>query len=171
MSKEIFLSINALSKPLRRHKDFDETEVVNIIDRLKRQGIIRKFVAILRHQQAGYEKNAMVVWAVPKSACEATGHLFASFKEITHCYERTPPFEGRYNIFTMIHFRKDKPDEFIQQLALLAGIADFKVLLSIEEFKKKQHDLFLKELRRYFFLHALSARFDFFGIINFWRQN
>ena len=120
----------------------DETEVVNIIDRLKRQGIIRKFVAILRHQQAGYEKNAMVVWAVPKSACEATGHLFASFKEITHCYERTPPFEGRYNIFTMIHFRKDKPDEFIQQLALLAGIADFKVLLSIEEFKKSSMTYF-----------------------------
>jgi siroheme decarboxylase len=119
-----------------------EDEVIDIIGRLKRDGLIRKFVAILRHQKAGYEKNAMVVWAVPESACETTGRLFASFKEITHCYERTPPFEGKYNIFTMIHFRKDKPDELIQKLSLLAGIDDFKVLFSVEEFKKSSMTYF-----------------------------
>ena len=119
-----------------------EPEVIRIIDRLKQQGVIRKFVAILRHQQAGYEKNAMVVWAVPATACDATGRLFASFKEITHCYERTPPFEGKYNLFTMIHFRKNRPDDLIQQLAHLAGVDDFKILYSVEEFKKSSMSYF-----------------------------
>ena len=113
-----------------------EEDVIAIIDRLKRQDVIRKFAAIARHQRVGYGKNAMVVWAVPAASCQATGQTFARFKEITHCYERTPPFEGRYNLFTMIHFRNDAPDNLLQRLANLSGITDFKILPTIEEFKK-----------------------------------
>jgi siroheme decarboxylase len=113
-----------------------EAKVLAIVNRLKRQGIIRKFCAIVRHQRVGYEKNAMVVWAAPETSCEVTGKMFASCREITHCYERKPPFEGRYNLFTMVHFRNDNPDDLIQKLADLSGIRDYKILLSIEEFKK-----------------------------------
>jgi DNA-binding Lrp family transcriptional regulator len=113
-----------------------EEKVIATVNRLKQQGVIRKFSAIVRHQRVGYEKNAMVVWAVPAASCDVTGKIFASCKEITHCYERTPPFEGRYNLFTMIHFRNDKPDDLIQRLADLSEIRDYKILLSIEEFKK-----------------------------------
>jgi len=127
--KRPFLKIGEI---LRLHED----EVIAIIQRMKQQGLIRKFAAIVRHQKVGYEKNAMVVWAVPQGACEATGQQFASFPEITHCYERTPPFEGKYNLFTMIHFRKDKPEKLIERLATLSGIRDYKILLSVEEFKK-----------------------------------
>jgi siroheme decarboxylase len=114
----------------------NEGEVIAAINRLKHLGIIRKFAAIVRHQRVGYEKNAMVVWAVPEAACEKTGQFLATFKEITHCYARVPPFEGRYNLFTMIHFRKENPEEFVQRLATLSGIGDYKILLSEEEFKK-----------------------------------
>lgn len=119
-----------------------EDDVITSINRLKRQGCIRKFAAIVRHQRVGYEKNAMVVWAVPETECEATGQLFASFKEITHCYERTPPFEGKYNLFTMVHFRKDPPEKLIRELATLSGIRDFQVLFSVEEFKKSSMSYF-----------------------------
>ena len=113
-----------------------EEEVMDVIRSLKQRGVIRKIAAIVRHQRVGYEKNAMVVWAVPSERCETVGQLFATFKEITHCYERTPPFEGKFNIFTMVHFRTGDPGQLIKELAIRAGIADFRILTSIEEFKK-----------------------------------
>lgn len=111
-------------------------EVMAVVRRLKEEGVIRKIAAIVRHQRVGYEKNAMVVWAVPPERCEAVGRLFATFREITHCYERTPPFEGRFNIFTMVHFKGGDPGEQIAALASRSGIADFRILTSVEEFKK-----------------------------------
>jgi len=133
------------SHPFRTLGDalgLEEEEVIRTINHLKQQGIIRKITAIVRHQRVGYEKNAMVVWAVPSDRTEAVGLLFASFKEISHCYERTPPLDGRYNLFTMVHIRKDKPADLIQRLAVRSGIHDFKVLLSVEEFKKSSMTYF-----------------------------
>jgi DNA-binding Lrp family transcriptional regulator len=105
--------------------------------------VIRKFSAIVRHRQAGYERNVMALWAVPEEACEAVGNLFASQPEITHCYERTPPFAGRYNLFTMIHFRSEDPREWVEKLAAKAKLDDYRLLFSEEEYKKSSMDLFL----------------------------
>lgn len=119
-----------------------ETEVLAVIRGLMNKGIIRKFGAILRHQKAGFTHNAMVVWAVPSDTCESAGQILASFKEVTHCYERTPPFEGKYNIFTMVHFREGERETMIQKLSHGAGIQDFKVLISEEEYKKSSMEYF-----------------------------
>jgi siroheme decarboxylase len=119
-----------------------EEEVIAAINRLKHHKIIRKFAAIVRHQRIGYDKNAMVVWAVPDEACEKTGRLFAGFRQISHCYVRTPPFEGRYNLFTMIHFLRGNPEEFVRHLAALSGIGDYRILLSDEEYKKSSMTYF-----------------------------
>jgi DNA-binding Lrp family transcriptional regulator len=119
-----------------------ETEVLAVVHRLKNKGIIRKFGAILRHQKAGFTHNAMVVWAVPSDTCESAGQSLASFKEVTHCYERTPPFEGKYNIFTMVHFREGEQENIIQKLSHGVGIKDFKVLISEEEYKKSSMEYF-----------------------------
>ena len=40
---------------------------------LFKKGFIRKFGAILRHQKAGYKKNALVVWSVPAGANRKSG--------------------------------------------------------------------------------------------------
>jgi len=119
-----------------------EGDVLSLIGKLREQGIIRKFGAIVRHQRAGYTHNVMVVWSVPAADCEAAGKRLASFPEITHCYERTPPFAGRYNLFTMVHFRKQTDDERLQKMAAAAGISDFRVLRSLEEFKKNSMEYF-----------------------------
>jgi len=113
-----------------------EQEVMESIRRLVHLKIIRKFAAIVRHQRVGYEKNALVVWAVPDEDCERTGQLFAGFRQISHCYARTPPFEGRYNLFTMMHFRGENPEEFVRRLSDLSGLEDYRILFSEEEYKK-----------------------------------
>lgn len=113
-----------------------EKEVIESIRALLQQGIVRKFGAILRHQKAGFSRNAMIIWAVPDEEAEKTGRIFSSFKEVTHCYERTPAFEGKYNLFTMAHFRDEDLEGGIRKLALAAGIMDYRILESLEEFKK-----------------------------------
>jgi len=119
-----------------------EGDVLSIAGRLREQGIIRKFGAIVRHQRAGYTHNVMVVWAIPPGECEVAGKRLATFPEITHCYERTPTFADRYNLFTMVHFRKKTDEALLQEMAAAVGISDFKVLRSIEEFKKNSMEYF-----------------------------
>lgn len=119
-----------------------EEDVVDVIKGLIKGGIIRKFGAILRHHRAGFTHNIMAIWAVPEQRCEEVGRIFASFREISHCYERTPPFEERYNIYTMIHLRGNDQKRFIEKLITATGIKDFKVLLTEEEFKKSSMEYF-----------------------------
>jgi DNA-binding Lrp family transcriptional regulator len=120
----------------------NEEAVLDAIGTLAQQGVIRKFGAILRHQRAGITRNAMVIWAVPPDRTEEAGNIFASFPEITHCYERRPPFEGRYNLFTMIHAGKGPLEELIAKISGKAVIGDYQVLESLEEFKKSSMEYF-----------------------------
>jgi DNA-binding Lrp family transcriptional regulator len=113
-----------------------EEQVLATIRSLMTKGTIRKFGAILRHQKAGFAHNAMVIWAVSQDRIEFAGHALASFKEVTHCYERTPPFAGKYNVFTMVHFGEGDQESVIKKLSQKTGIKDFKVLTSEEEYKK-----------------------------------
>ena len=119
-----------------------EREVLSLAGGLRERGIIRKFVAIVRHQKVGYTHNIMVLWAVPPAQAEAAGKAFSSFEEVTHCYERTPPFAGRYNLFTMTHFRNEADEVLLREMAAAAGVADFRVLQSLEEFKKNSMEYF-----------------------------
>jgi len=119
-----------------------EADVLAIAGALRERGIIRKFGAIARHQLAGYRHNVMVLWAVPPAACEAVGKRLAAFPEITHCYERSPAFEGRYTLFTMIHFHEASDEARLHKIADAAGVADFQVLRSSEEFKKISMEYF-----------------------------
>lgn len=120
----------------------DEEGVVGVVRMLLKEGTIRKFGAVLRHQKAGLRWNAMVIWAVPANRVEQTGHRLSSFKEVTHCYERRPAFDGRYNLFTMVHLRGEDPGREIRRIASAAGIEDYQVLESVEEFKKSSMEYF-----------------------------
>lgn len=145
IAKQIQGDIPLTERPFGRigeKTEIREEDVVEGIKGLMKRGIVRKFGAILRHHRAGYTHNIMVIWAVPEQRCEEVGRIFASFREISHCYERTPPFEGRYNIYTMIHLRGNDQKRFIEKLISKTGIKDFKVLLTEEEFKKSSMEYF-----------------------------
>lgn len=138
-------NIPLVERPFRKIAEetgLTEAEVLAIADDLRTQGIIRKFGAIVRHQLAGYTHNVMVVWAVPPARLDEVGKRLASFPEITHCYDRTPAFEGKYTLFTMVHFRKDADEDLLDKIAAAAGVGDYKLLRSIEEFKKISMEYF-----------------------------
>ncbi len=119
-----------------------EEEALTAIRGLIKKGMVRRFGTILRHQKAGFTRNAMVIWAVSQESIDAAGHTLASFKEVTHCYERTPPFAGKYSIFSMVHFREGEQKRIIQNLSKATGIKDFTILMSEEEYKKSSMEYF-----------------------------
>jgi DNA-binding Lrp family transcriptional regulator len=119
-----------------------EDAVLDALRQRIKQGVIRRFGAILRHQKAGVTLNAMVIWAVPPERTEEVGTVFASFREITHCYERCPSFQGRYNLFTMLHTGDAGLESIIAEISDRAAVYDYRVLLSEEEFKKSSMEYF-----------------------------
>lgn len=119
-----------------------EQEVLNGIRQMRERGLIRKFGAVVRHREAGFSANAMVVWAVPEDRCEQVGQMLSSYPEITHCYERSPAFEGKYNLFSMIHLRNQDIEKIVEKIATIAGIQDYRILASEEEFKKSSMEYF-----------------------------
>jgi len=118
------------------------TEIVNISQSFLEKGIMRKFGAILRHQKAGYGKNALVVWSVPADQIEKAGKIFASFLFVSHCYERNPAFKKKYNIFTMLHSKDENILSLIKNMATAIDINDYIILESIQEYKKISPEYF-----------------------------
>ncbi len=145
IAKRIQVDIFLEKRPFKRigkETGLSEEEVIGTINDFKKEKIIRKFGSILRHQRAGIVKNAMVIWAVPEERCEVIGNILTSLREVTHCYERVPPFEGEYNLFAMMHFKDDDPERLIQEISLRTGIKDYIVLETEEEFKKSSMEYF-----------------------------
>ena len=117
-------------------------DVLDTTKQLFKKGFIRKYGAILRHQKAGYEKNALVVWSVPADQIEKAGKIFASFLFVSHCYERNPAFRKKYNIFTMLHSKDKNILSMIKEMAIATGINDYIILESIQEYKKSSPEYF-----------------------------
>lgn len=100
-------------------------------------GTIRRFGAILKHHNAGYDANAMVAWNVPEDGVEAFAEVATSLRSVSHCYER-PRFEGfGYNLYTMIHGKcKEDCEEAARGIAEETGVRDYRMLYTTAEFKK-----------------------------------
>jgi len=114
-----------------------ETEVLDRIRAMQDRGIIRRWGAVLRHQQAGYNANAMVAWRVDEEKADECGKIMASVQEVSHCYLREVPVDFSYGIFTMVHAKNDQElTATIEKIAELTGLTDYNVLKSLREFKK-----------------------------------
>lgn len=100
---------------------------------------MRRFGAILRHQDAGFAFNAMVCFDAPGSA----GDVLAQKPYVSHCYER-PSFEGfPYTLYAMMHAQSAAELEtFIKGAAESIGSPDYVVLHSLRELKKTSFDFF-----------------------------
>ncbi len=117
-------------------------EVIKTAQSLRQKGYMRRFGAVLNHKEAGFVRNALVVWAVPPEQTEETGKIFSSFPFISHCYERKPPFQNKYNLFTMLHTRNDDIPRLVAQMAPAIKSCDFLILESIQEYKKISPEYF-----------------------------
>lgn len=116
---------------------WSEEEVIRRLSDLEKEGIIRRFAATIGHRALGILANAMIAWQVPAGDVEATGSIFASFEEVTHCYERLTVPEWPYNLYTMVHSRsRDDCIKIALRLSQASGMNEYRILFSEKEYKK-----------------------------------
>jgi len=122
---------------LAKQLGITEEEIIVRLQEMNKQGIIKRIGAILHHQEAGYNTNAMVIWKVDESCIDLVGQTLAGFKEISHCYHREVPPDLGYNLFSMIHARNSSQlQEVIDKIVSVTGITDYLVIKSLKELKK-----------------------------------
>ncbi|MEA2224257.1 MAG: siroheme decarboxylase [Solirubrobacteraceae bacterium] len=104
---------------------------------MKERGILRRVAAILFHRRAGFSANGMGVWKVPDEQIAEFGPRMASFRGISHCYQRPTYEDWPYSIFTMAHGRsKEECDAILDAIAGEFDISERATLYSSTEFKK-----------------------------------
>jgi siroheme decarboxylase len=102
-------------------------------------GVMRRYAAILRHRDAGFVANGMVVWKVPESKVDEAGSKLAAFPQVSHCYKRPIYPDWPFNLFSMIHARTLKAAErMAEEMSEFIGIKDYRILFSLREFKKER---------------------------------
>jgi DNA-binding Lrp family transcriptional regulator len=114
-----------------------ESELLEKVREFIGDDIIRRFGATLRHQRTGFDANAMVVWEVEPERAEEVGNIFASFREVSHCYQRPAMENWPYRLFTMIH--GSSPEvcrQIAQRMADAADVEKYDLLFTQEELKK-----------------------------------
>jgi siroheme decarboxylase len=122
---------------------------------MKERGILRRVAAILYHRRAGFSANGMGVWKVPDEQIAEFGPRMASFRGISHCYQRPTYEDWPYSIFTMAHGRsKEECDAILDAIADEFGIAERATLYSSTEFKKIRLLYFTDEFRDWEAQHA-----------------
>jgi siroheme decarboxylase len=129
-----------VSRPFRAIAErigITEGELLAAIRRFMNDGTIRRFGATLRHHRSGFPANAMVVWRVGAEDLARVATVLASFREVTHCYQRPAVAGWPYRLFTMIHGRsRHDCEELARRMAEKAKVPDYRLLFTVDELKK-----------------------------------
>jgi DNA-binding Lrp family transcriptional regulator len=122
---------------------------------LHERGLLRRVAAILYHRRAGFSANGMGVWKVSPEQISSLGPRMASFRGISHCYERPTYDDWPYSVFTMAHGRsKEECDAVLTAIAEQTGIHERATLYSSTEFKKIRLLYFTEDFKNWEREHA-----------------
>jgi siroheme decarboxylase len=128
---------------LAERAGLSEEDFLERIRALEERGVIRRFGATLRHQEAGFNSNAMVAWRVAEGRIEAVGEAMSGFREVTHCYQRRPQRDWNYNLYTMVHGdSREECRRIAERMARETGVEEYALLFSEREFKKTSMSYF-----------------------------
>jgi len=103
-----------------------------VVRHLLRAGAIRRFGAVLDPASIGYRFSALIAWKINPSRRGAVGRRFASFPQVSHCYERKTPRSWPYALYTMIHeISRERGRVLIDEMAHVAGGGDYVVFETV----------------------------------------
>ena len=112
-------------------------QLLEHLESMKERKALRRVAAILFHRRAGFSANGMGVWNIPEERIMELAPQMASFRGISHCYQRPTYEDWPYSVFTMAHGRsKEECDAILTSIADFSGIHDRRTLYSSTEFKK-----------------------------------
>lgn len=79
-------------------------EVIERLERMLADGIIRRIGVVPNHYTIGYTANGMSVWDVPDAHIDEFGARIGALDFVTHCYHRPRCLpDWPYNLFAMVH--------------------------------------------------------------------
>jgi siroheme decarboxylase len=132
-----------------------QAELLAHLESMRERRALRRVAAILYHRRAGFSANGMGVWRVPEERILELGPRMASFRGISHCYQRPTYPDWPYSVFTMAHGRsKEECDAILDSIAEDTGIEERRTLYSSTEFKKCRLRYFTDEHKRWEAEHA-----------------
>jgi len=142
LQQDLSLVDRPFASLVKKNKSFlTESQLINFGLKFQENKIMRRYSAVLKHQKAGYNYNAMTAWRVSSEKISPKQlEPFLQEEMITHLYLR-PVFPNRweYPLFAMIHATsKEELDLIIQKISLEAKIKDFLILSTLKEFKKEK---------------------------------
>jgi siroheme decarboxylase len=127
-----------------------QRELLDHLGSMQERRALRRVAAILFHRRAGFSANGMGVWRVPEDRILELGPRMASFRGISHCYQRPTYADWPYSVFTMAHGRsKEECDAILDSIAEDTGIDERRTLYSSTEFKKCRLRYFTDEHQRW----------------------
>ncbi|MEI7559717.1 MAG: Lrp/AsnC family transcriptional regulator [Actinomycetes bacterium] len=136
--------------PAAAEVGISQADFLTHLEGMKERGILRRVAAILFHRRAGFSANGMGVWKVPEDKILEIGGRMASYRGISHCYERPTYADWPYALFTMAHGRsKEECDAILEAIAEDTGIQERSVLYSSTEFKKIRMQYFTGEFEQW----------------------
>lgn len=145
--RELQKGLPLVSRPFRDIADrfnVSEEEVIAKVKDFLSRGVIRRFGAVVKHQDVGYLANAMVVWPVPEERILEVGRMMSSFPEVTHCYNRPCAPEWPFTLYTVIHGKKAQDCRSVtDKISSSTGITGYRILFSTAELKKSSMEYFL----------------------------
>ncbi len=121
------------SRPFRAFSDegITEEKVIEIIKRLKEEGIIRRISALFNSSRLGFV-STLVAMKVPADKFSLIAGIINEYKEVTHNYER----DDDYNMwFTLITSSNDEHEKLIDEIREKTGIDHLLNLSVVNRFK------------------------------------
>jgi siroheme decarboxylase len=141
--------------PAAERLGMDTGALLEHMQGMRERGLLRRVAAILYHRRAGFSANGMGVWKVSPEQIGELGPRMASFRGISHCYERPTYADWPYSVFTMAHGRsKDECDAVLDAIAEQTGIHERATLYSSTEFKKVRLLYFTDDFKNWESRHA-----------------
>jgi DNA-binding Lrp family transcriptional regulator len=124
-------------RDIARRLGIAEEALLKTLRSLCERGVIRRFGATLKHQKSGYAANAMVAWKIAEPRVAEVGKKLAAFRQVSHCYRRSPTDQWPYNLYTMVHGRDEAAcRETARRMAASIDVGDYTLLFSRRELKK-----------------------------------
>ena len=108
---------------LANELNIDSADVMQRMQRMLENGIIRRIGAVPNHYALGYKGNGMSVWNVPEEKINELGLRIGALDYVSHCYQRPRHLpDWPYNLFAMVHGHdraevEQKVDEIARLLA------------------------------------------------------
>ena len=119
--------------------------VLQQISDWKSSGLIRRFGASIRHQQAGFKANGMVVFEVEAQSLDEAGAALAEYAQVSHCYQRPTAPDWPYNFFAMTHCQSDDQLQgLVSEMVGRIKPKQYDILLSTAEYKKTNVKYFVE---------------------------